>query len=140
MFARSLVPPLFEFFDQVGSPDADIVPEDVCGSNRLFVVPVMKYATSSGRWTRIGYCPQTEHELARRHWFFKQDPISGALSRYAEDPRTGEIFEEPLDIDDVGDLECAAVWDPEHVEDRLRDHLAGRPNEWVESMRPTVRP
>jgi hypothetical protein len=31
-------------------------------------------------------------------------------------------------------LECCAVWDPEHVEDRLKDHFAGIPNKWVQSM------
>jgi hypothetical protein len=32
-------------------------------------------------------------------------------------------------------LERFAVWDPTQVEDRLRDHFAGRPNKWVESMK-----
>jgi len=32
-------------------------------------------------------------------------------------------------------LERCAVWEPEHVEDRLRDHFAGKPNVWVESLR-----
>jgi len=32
-------------------------------------------------------------------------------------------------------LERAAVWGPSHVEDRLRDHYAGRKNKWVESLR-----
>lgn len=140
MYARSLVPPLFEFYDLVGSPGADLAAEEVCGSKCLFRVSVMRYAASTGHWTRIGLCPLTELELERRHWFYKQDPITGALSRYAEDQRTGETFEEPLDIDEIGDLECEAVWDPEHVEDRLRDHLDGRPNVWVESMKPTIRP
>jgi hypothetical protein len=31
-------------------------------------------------------------------------------------------------------LERCAVWAPEHVEDRLRDHFRGRPNKWVESL------
>lgn len=32
-------------------------------------------------------------------------------------------------------LECAAVWSPEHVEDRLRSHYAGVPCEWALSLR-----
>ena len=32
-------------------------------------------------------------------------------------------------------LEREAVWDPEHVEERIRDHYAGRKNRWVESLR-----
>jgi hypothetical protein len=27
------------------------------------------------------------------------------------------------------------VWEPEQVVDRLRDHAAGHPNEWVEGLR-----
>lgn len=30
------------------------------------------------------------------------------------------------------------VWSPEHVEDRLRDHFAGRPNKWEESLRRSI--
>jgi len=32
-------------------------------------------------------------------------------------------------------LEAAAVWEPEHIEDRLRDHFDGKPNKWLESLR-----
>jgi hypothetical protein len=31
-------------------------------------------------------------------------------------------------------LEPAAVWEPEHIADRLEDHYAGRPNRWLKSM------
>lgn len=31
-------------------------------------------------------------------------------------------------------LERTAVWDPEHVEDRIRDAYAGRESVWVRSM------
>jgi hypothetical protein len=27
------------------------------------------------------------------------------------------------------------VWEPEHVEERIRDHYAGRANRWAESLR-----
>lgn len=43
--------------------------------------------------------------------------------------------EEPASRQELEGLEVAAVWDPEHVEDRLRDHFSGRPNKWVESIR-----
>jgi hypothetical protein len=32
-------------------------------------------------------------------------------------------------------LEGVAVWDPTHVEDRLRDHYAGRPNAHLAYMK-----
>lgn len=34
--------------------------------------------------------------------------------------------------DEIKDLERAATWEPEHVEERLADHFVGRPNVWVE--------
>lgn len=32
-------------------------------------------------------------------------------------------------------LERAAVWEPEHVEERLRDLYVGKPNIWVEQLK-----
>jgi hypothetical protein len=31
-------------------------------------------------------------------------------------------------------LDCAAVWSAFHVESRLDDHFAGRPNGWAERL------
>lgn len=33
-------------------------------------------------------------------------------------------------------LEPAAVWEPEHIADRLKDEFAGRPNRWLTEMLP----
>ena len=63
--------------------------------------------------------------------FFKKDDISGALSiTYTGDDEKAATQEQ------VRGMECAAVWEPEHVVDRLNDQFAGRPNKWVESLRP----
>ena len=32
-------------------------------------------------------------------------------------------------------LEREAVWDPEHIEDRLSDYFSGKPNKWVDSLK-----
>lgn len=48
---------------------------------------------------------------------------------------TGESVENPATPEECAVLERAAVWDPGHVEDRLRDHFAGQSNKWVESLR-----
>jgi hypothetical protein len=66
--------------------------------------------------------------------FFKQDPISGELSIYWEEWRDGSWHEEPATLDECAELERAAVWDPVHVEGRLRDHFAGTPNTWAASL------
>jgi hypothetical protein len=40
---------------------------------------------------------------------------------------TGERGDDPAQLEDLVDLEVAAVWDPEHVEDRLQDHSPAIP-------------
>ena len=67
--------------------------------------------------------------------FFKRDSISGKFSIYE-----GGGIETPATYDEVVDLECAAVWDPEHVESRLDDHYAGVENLWVKSLSPEKSP
>jgi len=45
------------------------------------------------------------------------------------------IPDEEISRTEADELEQAAVWSPNHIEDRLRDHFAGVPNQWVEIMR-----
>ena len=47
-------------------------------------------------------------------------------------PNTGEITKATRE--QCEGLECAAVWEAEHVEDRLRDYFDGKPNTWVEQL------
>ncbi len=68
--------------------------------------------------------------LASPPLFFKQDLLSGCV--YVT--KTGEE-EIPATAAQADKLEPAAVWGLQHVTDRLRDHFAGRPNVWLESMR-----
>jgi hypothetical protein len=66
--------------------------------------------------------------------FFKRDSISGKLSIYTE--RGGKSFEKDATLEECKQLECAAVWSANHIIDRLNDHFSGKPNKWVESMKP----
>jgi hypothetical protein len=40
-------------------------------------------------------------------------------------------YEIPAILEECKGLECAAVWEPEHVVDRLLDYHAGRLNKWL---------
>jgi hypothetical protein len=74
--------------------------------------------------------------------------LDGSLQPPAEqamidvlDPDHHQIIDAEGNIRDataaeVAGLEPAAVWDPEHVVDRLDDHFAGRPNRWLQGMLP----
>lgn len=107
--------------------DSTVPVEEVVTYPIAFRVGVHKSAWTSGRWLRVGKANPPADLLAPVPTFI-EDPISGAFSIYL----LGEIRSAKRE-ECVG-LERCAVWDPEHVEDRLRDHFAGLPNKWVESL------
>jgi hypothetical protein len=88
-------------------PIAEIVSRPI-----LFKIWVMDHAVTSGRWP------------------VKWDDIAKKL--YITYDGSQEI---PATRSECEGLERAAVWEPEHVESRLRDHFAGRKNIWVDSLR-----
>lgn len=127
-YAVALHPPLFAFFDVL--TDVEMSPSEIEEKELLFSVWVMAYAVRKGGWVKVGFTDKFDATPEAR--FFKQDLISGRLTAY----RDADGHESPIDFDTAAKMEAAAVWDPEHIEDRLRDHFAGRPNKWVESLRP----
>ncbi len=97
----------------------------------LFITEVYNHAITKGRWPKVGKVP-LEDTLKKVPLKFIQDPIKPEeISIY--DPNTGNI--RPATREECEGLERAAVWEPEHIEDRLRDHYAGVPNKWVESLK-----
>ena len=124
-YAQMLSAPEYAFFD---SRDLiDPTPKEIISQAVIFRLWVMRYAHSKGRWLKCGKASVPDFlqsEVAR----YKQDAITGELSLYLD------CQEEPATVEDCKGLECAAVWDPEHVEERIRDFYQGRKNIWVESM------
>jgi hypothetical protein len=90
----------------------------------------MNYAVTDGEWPVIGNVLLTP-ELQQRPRFFKQDPISKQLSISF----SGGGDEQPASLEQCQSLESAAVWEPRHVVERLKDHFARRPNMWVERLK-----
>lgn len=95
----------------------------------LFYVAVMDYAIKRGRWKIVGNIPLGS---------IKADPPP----KFIQDPLNKENFNiyeggqiRLASRSECRNLERASVWDPKHVEDRIRDHFAGRPNKWVESLK-----
>lgn len=124
-FAQVLTAPLFAFFDL---RVRDIPPlEQIARAPIAFKIWVMDYAVTDGDWPVIGRASVITDESP---WLFKRD----ALTKRLVITKTGDK-EKPASLEECLKLECAAVWEPEHVVDRLRDHFAGRPNKWVESLR-----
>ncbi|MEQ1591027.1 MAG: immunity 26/phosphotriesterase HocA family protein [Thiobacillaceae bacterium] len=119
----------FDFFEREPSQP---LPEDILLKPILFVLAVMNSAIKSGRWKVIDKRPIAEKLLEPREYFI-QDKITKQFSIYRN--TDGSI--RPANRVDVDGLECAAVWEAEHVEDRLRDHFAGCPNALVARLMPT---
>lgn len=117
-FAQALAEPEFAFFE--ASP-LDNNPDPIF---RLWV-----HKSAVKEWNKIGnkdLSPKLEKELPR----FKQDPINGSLSIYQGGT------ERPTTIEEITGLECAAVWEGNHINDRLSDYYAGRENKWLKSLQP----
>jgi hypothetical protein len=125
-YAQILDEPEFAFFDSRSREDlliSEIVKRPV-----LFRVAVMNYAVTAGRWLKVG-AAEVAPQLSQPQPQFIQDPL--APSRF-EIYLGGHI--RPATRDECAGLERAAVWEPEHVEDRIRDHYAGKANKWVKSL------
>ncbi len=125
-YAQMLVAPEYAFFEIRTTEKLE--PERVITHPILFRLWVMNHAYTKGRWVKIGSAPVSS-------------ALQKPVARFRQDAFTGELVavingvERRATRKRCETLECAAVWDPEHVEDRLRDHFAGRPNKWVASLR-----
>lgn len=99
-----------------------------------FQLMAMNHAITSGRWEVVGRVA-VPSRLRSTPAFCKKDPVSGRISIYQEIDDLAPHYEREASIAECRGLETAAVWEPEQVEDRLRDHFSGRPNIWVEQLR-----
>jgi hypothetical protein len=116
----------FAFYDS--RVNGDVPVEETCARPILFFAAVMNYAIKKGLWPIVGHVP-SEDQLKVPPRFI-QDALNKDRFEIYED---GKI--RPSTREECAGLECTAVWDPEHIEDRLRDHYAGQKNKWVESMK-----
>jgi hypothetical protein len=116
----------FAFFDL--RADSEVAIEEIVAHPIAFRVGVHKSAWTTGRWLRVGKAEPPADVLAPVPTFI-EDPISGKFSIYL----LGKM--RPAKREECVGFERCAVWEPEHVEDRLRDHFAGVPNKWVENLR-----
>jgi hypothetical protein len=126
-YARVLEEASFAFYD--GRANEELTVDRIVTLPILFQVAVMDHAIKRRRWVVIGNAPLDDLLLNPPPRFI-QDPIRKDRFRiYAK----GQI--RPATKEECIGLECAAVWEPTHVEDRLRDHYSGRQNKWVESLK-----
>lgn len=131
-YAQIITKSELAFYDYSGVRISTDSLDVVCKKPILFVLAVMHAAIKSGRWKIVGRCEIPQALKSPREYFI-QDVLTKKFSIYTNND--GNI--RPAERSEIEGLECAAVWEPEHVEDRLRDHFAGRQNLWVEQLKPT---
>lgn len=100
----------------------------------LFFVTVYNDVITKGQWLKVGNLPIRE-EFRSVPMKFIQDALKPERFELY-DPNTGEI--KPSTYEECKDLECAAVWEALHVEERLRDYYNNVPSKWVESLKPKL--
>ena len=91
----------------------------------VFKIWVMKYAIGKRHWNVVGNV-KVNIEIPV---FYKLDFITKKYSLYFESMEKESSLEECIG------LECAAVWDPEHVQERLLAISLGKESIWEKSLR-----
>ena len=127
-YGRILHEPLMAFYATSLLGRLEIDAHEIVSQPVLFKVWVMNYAAKSDKWEIIGNLP-IDQSLAIPPKFFKQDIISKKFYIYGDDQDIPATKEEC-----VG-LERAAAWEPEHVENRLRNYFAGIPDPMTERLK-----
>lgn len=122
-----LAEPSVAIFDDRGHEGDDLA--WLRNEEPMFIVSVSNYAITRGRWPIVDRGPMDTSRF----------PI---LPKFVQDrswPDDIQIYEKGCfrraTRAEAQGLERLAVWDPEHVEDRVRDAYAGRENKWVLSMK-----
>jgi hypothetical protein len=126
-YARVLDEATFAVYDLRTMREPSV--EEIIACPILFRVAVMDWAVTKRRWVIIGQEP-LDGTLVHLPPKFIQDTINKSQFSIYEN---GSI--RPASRAECIGLECAAIWDPSHVEDRILDHYAGRPNKWLESLK-----
>jgi hypothetical protein len=128
-YGRLLRFPWVAFYDFRTKEPVDDLTTTVANPT-LFTVAAHKDLLADGEWKSVGILPLEESLRPPRAQFI-QDPF---------DPRKCRIIDltgnsRSATPEECEGLERAAVWEPEHIADRLMDHYAGRPNIWVEDLK-----
>ena len=130
--ARILENANYAFYDILLPKDEkDYDLNDISKKPILFILAVYDHAITKGRWSKKGKLPLEENLQILPNKFIQDEFNLAKFELYNSD--TGEIS--PASRIECLGLECAAVWEPEHVESRIQDYYNGEPNVWVEQLK-----
>lgn len=96
----------------------------------LFIIEIYDQIITKGRWKIVGVMP-IRPDFINPPLKFIQDQLD--IDKFElYDPISGDIY--PATREECIGLERAAVWEAEHVEERLIDHYNNRENKWVKML------
>jgi len=127
-FGYVLDEPLIAFFDYLSGDDQPAV-EPLVKRPIAFQIWVMSYAITRGLWPVVGHV-QPKGSFLKKPWFFLQDALTGELTKTQGGGREVRATKKSCMA-----LERAAVWDPEHVVERLEAHFDGRESRSVTALK-----
>lgn len=117
----------FDFISEKRLQDFDVLQN----TDVLFILSVYNDVVTKGKWLKVGKLPIREN-LQTQPLQFIQD-IQNPKNFELYNPNTGEITKATRE--QCVRLECAAVWEANHVVDRIKDYYLGQPNIWVEQLK-----
>lgn len=127
-YARVVKDASYAIYDLIS--DTLLAIDEVVKHEILFIVAVYDDVVISGRWKIIGQM-KLEDNLLKLPLKFIQDELDpNKFELY--DPNTGDIRNAKRE--ECLGLERAAVWEAEHVEERIMDNYMGKTNVWVEQL------
>ncbi len=100
-------------------------------ANVIFILMVYDDVVTEGRWLKVGKLTIREDLLIQPMKFIQNEANINDFEFY--NPNTGEIIK--AERSQCLGLERAAVWEVNHVEDRIRDFYLGISNVWLEQMK-----
>ena len=106
--------------------DLNIIPEKPV----LFIIEIYDHIITKGRWKIVGNLPIRPDLINPPLKFIQHQLNPDKFELY--DPISGDSY--PATRDECIGLERAAVWEAEHVEERLIDHYNNRENIWVKML------
>lgn len=127
-YGRVVVGKLYAFYDTCTKEDLKV--QDIINQDVLFITTVHNTAIKSKRWEVLATVKLEEH-LMKYPIFFMQD-VTNLNRIYKYDSMIGQKI--PATYEECEHLERLAVWAPEHIEERLEKHFAGKESIWLKSM------
>ena len=121
-----VIPPGMEFYGKRDPEGTEPDLEAITSEPRAWWHGVSYRAIRSRRWEVAGIVPLTKKEQEEQFPMWRLDGVTGFAYLYEYNPSTVTLGSTRLSRKECEQMVLASVMDDVHVEEKLRDHFAGR--------------